>query len=171
MDAQATRAVRSVVVFADNRIPDTAATPPSAAAPIRRYLDAGGKVVVLGANPLAYRADPSTGAVETVDYAVPAAMFDVAFAEAQVVNGYYGYRPTPTGIEWGLAATAGVGFAGVLPQPGVEILAADEFGRASVWTRSYGGPSGTGLLQLSTPRQQAVDFGDLLAVIERGVRW
>ncbi|MEO8537321.1 MAG: hypothetical protein ABI533_07325, partial [Betaproteobacteria bacterium] len=71
------RGGRSVVVFADNRIPPDVVEEDSPRALIRRYLDGGGKVVLLGANPLAYRADPLTGVVEDIDFAPAEKVFGV----------------------------------------------------------------------------------------------
>ncbi len=56
-------------------------------------------------------------------------------------------------------------------QPGITVLAADEFGRASAWLRSYGGRPGNGLLQLELPRNESPDLAELRAVIEQGVTW
>jgi outer membrane protein assembly factor BamB len=167
---QAADSAPAVVVFADNRFPagivETAAGP----APIRRFLDAGGKVALLGPNPLAYKADPVTGAVEDVDFAPAQAMFDVRYLAPQEAGGYVAVAPTAAGRAAGLRH-AGVASSPIAPQAGVTVLATDEFGRASAWLRGYGGRPGTGLLQLPLSRFEAPDLAEIRAVIEQGVAW
>ncbi len=159
---------RSVVVFADNRIPASVVEEPTARALIRRYLDAGGKVVLLGANPLAFRADPVTGVVDDIDFGPARAVFGVDYPELERVNGYYASRPTAAGRRSGLRGSW-VGTGAIDPVAASTVLALDEFGMASVWIRAYGGPPGTGLLQLGLPRAAATDYARYRAVIEYGL--
>jgi outer membrane protein assembly factor BamB len=170
MQQQAPGSPPAVVVFADNRFPAAIVDTAKGIAPIRRFLDAGGKVALLGPNPLAYKADPATGAVEDVDFAAPQAMFDVRFPPPQEAGGYYAVAPTAAGRATGLRH-AGVASSPIDAQPGVTVLAADEFGRASAWLRSYGGRPGTGLLQLELSRFETPDLAEIRAVIEHGVSW
>jgi eukaryotic-like serine/threonine-protein kinase len=160
----------AVVVFADNRFPGALVDTARGIAPIRRFLDAGGKVALLGPNPLAYKADPVTGVVEDVDFGPPQALFDVRFPPPQEAGGYYAVAPTAAGRAAGLRH-AGVASAPIDAQPGVTVLAVDEFGRASAWLRGYGGRPGSGLLQLELPRNEPPDLAELRAVIEHGVSW
>jgi len=160
----------AVVVFADNLFPAAIVEAPDGVAPIRRFLDAGGKVALLGPNPLAFKADPATGAVEDIDFAAAGALFDVRFPPPQEAGGYYAVAPTAAGRATGLRH-AGVASYPVDAQAGVTALATDEFGRASAWLRGYGGRPGTGLLQLQLSRFEAPDLAELRAVIEHGVTW
>jgi WD40 repeat protein len=158
---------RSLVVFVDNRIPDELAEGAAGTAPLRRYLEAGGKVVLLGPNPLAYVTDAG-GQVTGIDYSIPQRILDVRYAEPERVAGYYASFPTGAGRAIGLRSPM-VGTGAIEPAQGVTVLARDEFGQASAWLKSYGGPRGTGLLQLALPRQEAGDFSELRAAIEDGV--
>jgi len=160
----------AVVVFADDRFPASIVDGADGSAPIRRFLDAGGKIALLGPNPLAFKADPATGAVEDIDFAAPRAVFDVRFPPPQEAGGYYAVAPTAAGRAMGLRH-AGVASYPIDAQPGVTALATDEFGRASAWLRGYGGRPGTGLLQLQLSRFEAPDLAELRAVIEHGVSW
>ncbi len=160
----------AVVVFADNRFPAAIVDTANGIAPLRRFLDAGAKIALLGPNPLAYKADPATGEVEDIDFAAPQALFDVRFPPPQEAGGYYAVAPTAAGRAMGLRH-AGVASSPIDAQAGVAILAMDEFGRASAWLRGYGGRPGTGLLQLELPRAEAPDLAELRAVIEYGVTW
>jgi outer membrane protein assembly factor BamB len=159
----------SVVVFADNRIPAALADVDSDRALIRRYLDAGGKAVIFGSNPLAYRGDPKTGVVEEVDFSVPARVFGMQFPQPSQANGYYGTQVTADGARWGLRGF-GIGSNPVDPHQVSETLAVDEYGMASSWVKNYGGPEGTGLLQLTIPRAAPIDLATDRAAIEFGVR-
>ena len=159
----------SVVVFADNRIPAAVVEVDSDRALIRRYLNAGGKAVVFGSNPLAYRSDPQTGVLEAVDFSLPARVFGLQFPAPSDVNGYYGTRVTADGERWGLRGF-GIGTNPIDPRQATETLATDEYGMASSWVKNYGGPEGTGLLQLTIPRTAPSDLSTYHAAIEFGVR-
>jgi len=164
---------RSVVVFADNKIPAELTDGAGSAAPIRRYLDRGGKVVLLGPNPVIYKTDRATGELTEIDHTAPLAVFGVRYPEPDIAGGFYASVPTPAGRAIGLRSFA----IGYLPvDPAVQdarfsALALDEFGKASAWLQGYGGPPGTGLLQLALPRQDTSDLSELLAAIEFGVGW
>lgn len=170
MQQQAPDSAPAVVVFADNRFPAAIVDTSKGTAPIRRFLDAGGKVALLGPNPLAYKADPATGAVEDIAFDAPQAMFDVRYPPPQEAGGYYAVAPTAAGRATGLRH-AGVASSPIDAQPGITVLATDEFGRASAWLRGYGGRPGTGLLQLELSRLETPDLAEIRAVIERGVSW
>ena len=160
----------AVVVFADNRMPSTIVEAADGAAPVRRFLDAGGKVALLGPNPLAYKADAATGALEGIDFQPAGKVFGVAYPAPQEANGYYTNAPTAAGRAMGLRH-AGVASSPVNAQPGLTMLARDEMGRAIAWLRSYGGKPGTGLLQLGLSRNETPDLAEVRAVIEYGVTW
>lgn len=170
MAAQRRDGPRSVIVLADNRMPARLTDERDAPPLVRRYLDNGGKLVVLGPNPLAYVTDPTTGELVDIDFRRPARTFDIAFAPPQEVAGYYAAAPTPAGRAIGLRRPC-VGYSAVVPQAHLTVLAADEFGRAQAWLRDYGGPRGTGLLQLSVSRAELVDIAEIQAAIEQGIGW
>ena len=160
----------ALVVFADNRFPAAIVDTAHGIAPIRRFLDAGGKIALLGPNPLAYRTDAATGELEDIDFAAPQAIFEVRYPPPQEAGGFYAVAPTAAGRAMGLRH-AGVASASVDVQPGITVLAKDEFGRASAWLRGYGGRPGTGLLQLQLSRLDTPDLAELRAVMEYGVAW
>jgi len=168
MGEEIARPGRSVVVFADNRIPADVVEEISARALIRRYLDAGGKVAFLGPNPLAYRLDPDTGVVDDIDYKPVEQVFGVRYPPLQRVGGYYASRTTAEGERWGLSGIA-VSAGAIEPGEASGVLAQDEFGMASAWYRSYGGAPGTGLLQLNLPRMAPTDYAPYRAAIEHGL--
>jgi outer membrane protein assembly factor BamB len=163
----------SVVVFADNKIPAGLADTSAGPAPIRKYLAAGGKVALLGPNPVIYQTDADSGELVAIDHATPEKVFGVRYPEANIAAGFYLNRPTAAGRAMGLQANA-IGFLAVDPQQQGDrftALALDEFGKASAWLQGYGGRRGTGLLQLTAPRQDAADLSELQAAIEFGIGW
>ncbi len=163
-------AARAVVVFADNRIPAELAQESGDGALIRRFLDAGGKVALLGPNPLAYVSDPETDEVTAIDFTAPRRIFGVPYPDLHEVGGYYASVPTAAGRRMGLRSVV-VGFPALAPDEHITSLANDEFGKASAWLRNYGGPPGTGLLQLSVYRQELSDLSEIQAAIEYGITW
>jgi hypothetical protein len=56
------------------------------------------------------------------------------------------------------------------PHQPITILALDEFGMASSWAKNYGGPEGSGLVQLTVPRTVQVDLAPYLAAAEHGMQ-
>jgi outer membrane protein assembly factor BamB len=167
---QGSTSAPAVVVFADNRFPAGVVDAANGKAAVRRFLDAGGKIALLGPNPLAYKTDPVTGELQDVDFAAPQELFDVAFPPPEEAGGYYAVAPTADGRAMGLRHSS-VASASIDAQPHVTPLARDEFGRSSAWLRSYDGKPGTGLLQIELPRVDAPDLAELRAVIEYGITW
>ena len=155
-------------MFADNKIPAAVVGEANPSALIRRYLDAGGKVVLLGTNPLAFKTDPATGELEDVDFAPAQDVFGLRFPKQETVGGYYASRRTAEGRRWGLRGST-VGSGAIDPAQATTVLAEDEFGMASAWVKNYGGAEGTGLLQLSLPRGTPVELSRYRAVIEYGL--
>ena len=161
---------RAVVVFADNRVPASILDDSGGAPLVRRFLDAGGKIALLGPNPLAYKTDPATGALTDIDWEMPQRVFGVRFPEPRLIGGYYPSTPTPAGRAMGLRHGF-VGYPSIDAQEGVTVLAIDEYGKAGAWLRSYGGMPGSGLLQLALPRQETPDYAEVQAIIEYGMTW
>ena len=168
MTRESAGASRSVVVLADNKIPDSVVRMDTDRALIRRYLNAGGKVAAFGPNPLAYRGDPKTGEVEKVDYDLPRRVFGIPFPEPARVNGFYVAKVTSSGEKWGLHGMS-IGMGAIDSKDASTVLAVDEFGMASSWVKSYGGREGTGFLQLSISRTTPTDLAPFLAAVERGL--
>jgi len=162
----------SVVVFADDKIPAGLVDTSAGTAPIRRYLEAGGKVVLIGPSPVIYKTDAATGELVDIDHGAPLAVFGLRYPEPNIAGGFYAARPTAAGRAMGLRTTR-VGFLAVDTDQGERFtaLALDEFGKASAWLKSYGGRPGTGLMQLVVPRQDVADLAEVQAAIEFGVGW
>lgn len=164
--AQATDRAPSVVVFAQDQLPEgvgALAPEMSVAAPLRRYLDAGGKVVWLGLPPLIWPAGPDGRAYSTIDRAATRRLLAVdhspAFFDA------FGATVTDAGRRWGLER--GWLSRWAADTTGVEVLALDENGHAAAWIKSYGGPSGTGFVRLEAGGGDPARLALVAAIAER----
>jgi outer membrane protein assembly factor BamB len=162
----------SVVVFAASRVPVTVINDSSEAALLRQYLNAGGKVVWLGAPPLAYKRDPKTDQVVALDFTIPARIIGVRYPgnSAIGVGGWYQSTVTAEGIKWGLMRDWWIGGFAVDADQVTTVMARDETGRAAAWVKNYGGPEGTGLIQLWHKRDGQEDLIAVKAVAEYGLR-
>jgi outer membrane protein assembly factor BamB len=162
----------SVVVFAAHRVPATVVQDTSETALLRQYLNAGGKVVFLGAPSLVYKRDPKTDQVVALDFTVPERILGVRYPgkSALGVGGWYQSTVTAAGINWGLTRDWWVGGFAVESDQVTTILARDETGRASAWVKNYGGPEGTGLVQLWHKRDGQDDLIAIKAVAKYGLQ-
>lgn len=140
----------SVVVFAIDHLPTSLAGDGGANAPLRRYLDAGGKIVWPGVPPLLWPRDPRSGAlpsIKDVAWEAPGHLLGVDHTGAIFDRRHV--QPTAEGRRWGLAARHGVAW-GIAQDQVSEVLSVDEWGLAAEWVRSYGGPPGTGFVRLGS---------------------
>jgi hypothetical protein len=115
----------------------------------RKYLSSGGKALVLGTNPLGYIRDPKTDKLVSIDYTVASKILDVHYkgTVTDALRGLYCSFPTTDGKKLGLNHWW-TGFGGVDPEEVTTVLALNEIGEATAWIKNYGGPAGTGLIQL-----------------------
>jgi outer membrane protein assembly factor BamB len=164
--ARAADRAPSVVVFAQDQLPEgIGALRPemSVAAPLRRYLDAGGKVVWLGLPPLIWPPGPDGFTYSTIDRVATRRLLEVdhspAFFDA------YGATVTDAGRRWGLE----VGWLSrwAADTAGLEVLALDENGHAAAWVKSYRGPPGSGFVRLAADGRDPARLALVAAVAER----
>lgn len=134
----------SAVVFAMDGLPGAVRGTPDGGVPLlRRYLDAGGKVVWLGMPPDVMERNEE-GAFTGIDRDRPSRLLDVDLRAWN--TDVYGVTPTPEGRRWGLE-NSWVGEPWMAQAgEGVTPLAVDEVGQVSAWVKAYGGPPGTGFV-------------------------
>jgi outer membrane protein assembly factor BamB len=174
MSSKLDGASHTVVVFADNKIPKAVVNEESENTLIRKYLDAGGKVVFLTTvNPLFITTDPKTGALlGNTNIELASKIFGIKFSTQDFGNGFY-YSPyTEQGKKWGLVGYT-EGYWPVDPIQVTTVLARDEYGKAVCWVKNYGGPQGSGLMTLSFIPTNVLgsDFFPMRAAIEYGINW
>ena len=137
--------VPSVVVFATDVLPTTVVPVAEDSVLLRRYLDAGGKVVWLG-EPIASLVRDSTGRPTAVDLKRTERVIDVSMESLEYDHN--ATHPTAVGRQWGLDRW----FRGdypIAPSSQIRPLALDELGKTSAWVRSYRSDRpGSGFVQL-----------------------
>ena len=132
----------SVVVFAMDHLPATVAPVAADTVLARRYLDAGGAIVWLGAPPLI--APPGMQSLKDLQRDAPRIFLGVRFLKGNFDP--LGVTPTDAGRLAGLPSwyldTWGANVEDV-----TTILATDEQGQAAAWIKSFGGPPGSGFVR------------------------
>ncbi|HEX7251869.1 MAG TPA: PQQ-binding-like beta-propeller repeat protein, partial [Thermoanaerobaculia bacterium] len=153
--------VESVVVMASDRFPDEVVTEPFERSLLRRYLAAGGRVVWLGILPHLVTIDPKTGKPTGTDQARAERLLGVRLAGPLIDQ--IGSLPTAEGRQWGLPEF----WIGGFPAPAAEVttvLGLDEFGQASAWVKSFGGPPGSGFIRVWGRKEAPEDLSWLRSV-------
>jgi outer membrane protein assembly factor BamB len=156
----------SVIVFAIDAVPADALQPSPEQSLVRRYLDAGGKIVWVGLPPAIWPVDPLHGerhGLNEIDWEAPHKLLGVSFAAA--IFDQRSARATETGLHWGLPLRWRTGWS-VAPATVSEVLATDDLGLAGAWLKSYGGAPGTGFVRVPPD----VPFSVYLASEYRPVR-
>jgi eukaryotic-like serine/threonine-protein kinase len=139
----------SVVVFSIDLPPAELVKAPLATSLLRRYLNAGGKIVWLGLPPNIWPVEPLEGqrkSLTEVQWTAPEDLLGVPHGDA--LFDQRGARATPAGEHWGLTshfrATWSVATGGV-----TNVLALDDWGLAAAWSKEYGGARGTGFVRVA----------------------
>jgi len=160
----------SVVIFASNNVPFTVFDEEENNFLIKDYLTNNGKIVFLGANPLGYIFDKKTGSLTRVDFRIPSKIFGVDYKGelTDAMKGWFYSSVTSEGEKWGLSGWW-VGIASVARDQVTEILAEDENGNAAAWVKNFGGPEGTGLVQLWVNRSIQQDYSAIKNATEYGL--
>jgi len=141
LSARVADGASSAVVFAIPRVPTAVASQPADTVLLRRYLDAGGKVVWSGIPPMSLVRNEA-GQVTAFERERTEQLIDVDISESNF--DFYGTQPTELGREWGL--TRGWLSTYAIGTDGIDVLGIDEHGRAGAWVRGYGGAPGTGFV-------------------------
>jgi hypothetical protein len=138
----------SVVVFAIDQAPSAIVTTPLGQSLLRRYLDAGGKVVWPGKPPLIFPMDLGTGkfpSMSQMNWSGPNELLGVSHDAA--IFDMRGVRATAAGTRIGLPARWRDSWS-VAPAGVTIVLGVDEWGLAAAWIKRYGGPPGTGFVRV-----------------------
>lgn len=154
----------SVVVFAGDQVPVEVDAEAEGGALVRRYLEAGGKAVWLGAPPFAMTFDPATKRVTGFDLARTEKVLGVSEG---YLRGAYQLRFSPAAERWGLRGWW-VGEVGA-PAARVDPLSEPVNGLAGAWVKRFGGGEGTGFVRLGMRVASAVDPEWVLKAAEHGL--
>ena len=138
----------SVVVFAIDQAPDSVVSAPRSRSLLRRYLDAGGKVVWPGKPPLIFPMNLATGQyppMSSMSWSSPNELLGVPHDAA--IFDMRGARATAAGARIGLPQRWRDNWS-VAPSGVTTVLGLDEWGLAAAWIKRYGGPAGTGFVRV-----------------------
>jgi outer membrane protein assembly factor BamB len=158
-----TKPAESVVVMASDRFPDEVVAEPFEDCPLRRYLAAGGRMLWLGILPHFVALDAKTGKPAGTDQARSERLFEVRLAGALLDK--IGSEVTPEGRKWGLPEFWIGGFSAP-PGDVTIVLGRDEYGHASAWVKSFGGPPGSGFVRVWGRKEVPEDLSWLRAAAE-----
>jgi hypothetical protein len=166
MDARIADGVPSVVVFCRDVGPDTVCETNTATCTLRKYLDAGGKIVFYGDIPFYNQGNP--GGVET-NWGTGGSTGILGFnAAGGAWDSGNMVTFTDEGIDWGLTET----WASVRPAAPTAVdivLAADDAGNAAAWVKHFvPGDTSHGFVRI-WDRGNIYSTEDLISVAEYGL--
>lgn len=155
-----------VVVFARNEFPGNIYNDSAKTDLLRDFLKGNNRVVLLGENPLAYIKNKE-GKLTELDYRRASGYFGIQYGGelTDAMKGLYPCSVTEQGIKTGLKGFW-ISMAAVTPDQVDIVYARDENGRAACWLKNYGGPAGSGLMQLWTGRQFPSPLGMIKNAVE-----
>lgn len=140
----------SVIVLATDVLPSNVLDEPEGGACLlRRYLDAGGKLVWVGCPPLCYTFDATSGQMIPPTQESLARFRSVLDMQAAPPDeGACRAQATELGKRWGLPDGWFMSHEALATAPGeVDVLASDEHGHAAAWVKSFGGRPGSGFVR------------------------
>ncbi|MGZ3778545.1 MAG: outer membrane protein assembly factor BamB family protein, partial [Mucilaginibacter sp.] len=146
--AKADSAANSVVVFATNFFPEEI-TSGEKKSSLRRYLDAGGKIVVVGSNPLVLKYDQNVKSVVLRGFLYADSVIGIKYGPDDL-RSYKGNQPafcTKTGEEWGMKSFWAAPLS-IDPKQVDAVLGRDENGLASAWVKKFNAAQGSGFVQI-----------------------
>ena len=134
----------TVIVFAANYFP------PQSINLLKSFLSNGGRIVMLGVNPLAFKIDTVGKRFIGYNFLYPDSVLNLKYGKYNDLRSFGGIYPcfaTEEGQKWGLPAfwTAPLGLD---PKQVDVVLAKDENGLATAWIKRYNSYKGSGLLQI-----------------------
>jgi len=157
----------SVVVMAVNLYPGALLKKNGNEKPLlRRYLEAGGKVVWLGTVHMIRTRDQKV--LEAYENPTNEILGLEYQNDLRGHKGYIGNTVTPKGYAWGLRTSSWIGCCAVDRNQVDIVLGRDEYGRASAWVKNYGGPPYTGYVKIEGKAEVLSDFKIITDLAEYG---
>ncbi len=162
----------SVVVLATDVLPSNVLDEEGGkACLVRRYLDAGGKLVWVGCPPLCYTFDAVSGQMIAPTQDSLARFRHVLDMQAAPPDeGACRAEPTELGRRWGMPEGWFIAHEALATAPGeVDVLATDEHGHAAAWVKSFGGAPGSGFVRCWGSERPLPDPSVVLRIAEFGL--
>lgn len=161
-------AANSVIVFASNYFPEEIQNGGKGSL-LRAYLNSGGRIVVLGNNPVTYKLDQNKQ-IEGFSYLRADSILDINYGpeDLRSVGGLQPAFATEEGNKWGIAG-AWTGFLPLDPAQVDIVLGKDENGKASAWVKKFSPLKGSGFIQVWVDPDQVDDLEAILRVAGHGM--
>lgn len=161
-------AKNSVIVFAANFFPKEILSG-GAQSLLRQYLNNGGRIVVLGNNPIIYKID-STGNMAGFDFTTADTILNIHYGpnDLRSISGLQPGFPTEEGKKWGLRH----GWTSFLPLQKNQVdivLGKDENAKVSAWMKKYNDIRGSGFIQIWMDQDFVDDMSSIVRVAEHGM--
>ncbi len=162
-------AAKSVIVFASNYFPQNILDGNDQSL-LRKYLNNGGRIVVLGNNPITYKLD-SNKQLEGFDFLKADSVLNIVYGQYNDLRSMGGLQPalvTKQGKQWGLEDS----WTGFLPLPENQadiVLGEDENGFASAWYKKFSNKKGSGFIQIWIDTDFIDDMSSISRVAEYGM--
>ncbi len=174
MDARIADGKISVVVFCKDIAPETVCETNTADCTLRKYLDAGGKIVLHSDIPFWSQANRGGDTTKWKDSGAIGILGFSAVGPGSIRNSYNIVQITEAGFKWGLTETwesRRPADAGVAADENLTVLATDDAGHAAAWVKHYVTDDTTrGFIRVldtnTTPRP---NFDDLKSLAEYGL--
>jgi len=162
---------RSVLIFLTTKFIPTILNDSADSDPLRDYLSAGGRIVLLGVNPGGFINDIKTDTLIDIDFKRPGKLLGIKYngkSFVEAMGGKYQSYSTEEGQKWGIKSNFISSF-GINPEDADVVLALDEYGKASSWFKKYGSKNG-GIIQIWVERTGETDLSFIKAVAEHGLK-
>jgi outer membrane protein assembly factor BamB len=161
-------AAHSVIVFANNFFPKNI-TKGNEHSLLRNYLQAGGRIVVLGINPAIYEFD-STGNLSNYNFSLADSLLNIHYGsnDLRSMSGIQPAFATDEGKHWGVENS----FTAFLPTNEKQIdvvLGKDENGKPVAWIKRYNADKNSGLVQLWIDPDFIDDMSSIINVAEHAI--
>jgi hypothetical protein len=176
MDARIADGRISVVVFCQDIAPDTVCETNTADCTLRKYLDAGGKIVFHGDIPFWNQGIRGGGTTLWKANGATGILGFEAAGPGGIRNSYNTVQITEAGFEWGLTETwqsRRPAAADVAASENLTVLATDDAGHAAAWVKHYvPGDTSRGFVRLFDHDESSTNkpnFDDMKRVAEYGI--
>ena len=176
MDARIADGKISVVVFCKDVSPETVCETNTADCTLRKYLDAGGKIVFCGDIPFWNQGHRGGDATKWKDSGATGILGFSAVGPGSIRNSYNAVQITEDGFEWGLTESwesRRPVDAGVAADENLTVLAIDDAGHAAAWVKHYVPGDTTGgfvrVFDTNTNTTPRPNFDDLKRLAEYGL--
>lgn len=161
----------SVLVFATNYFLPSLTNDTLGSNILQKYLQRGGRVVVLGLNPASYELDSAQKQVVAINFEQAKRITGIPYRykDLRTHGGFYYSTITEEGKKWGLT-TPFVGITGMPLQDVTLALAIDENGNAPAWIKSFSDKKHSGFVQLYLTPNRLHTLPEIQKVVEYGLR-